>query len=142
MAVIDFYLWYQDLELKQEHIKCLLENVGYSSGVNYDYRGGKTNKIYSIVEDEAERMEKLKASYSRINSIRYIVSEAMYSLILINPLGYRAIKTKLEKVDKNKVKSKKETKSFFTKKQYMEAEQQALEYIREYLKKNGVNYYM
>lgn len=136
MAVSDFYLWYQAFERKQEHIKYLLENVGYSSGVSYDYRGGKTNKMYSIVEDEVERIEKLKASYAKIISISFIVSDIMLNLIHENPLGHKIVRAKLNKQDIKKVKGK------FNMKECIKAEQQALEYISGYLKKSGVNYYM
>lgn len=136
MLFNDFYSWYAALEQKQEHIKYLLENVGYSSGVSYDYRGGKTNKMYSIVEDQAEKLEKLKASYSKITNISFVVMDLMIELLDKNPLGYKVIKAKLKKQDIKKVRGK------FTIKECKEAEQQALEFIWNYLKKNGVTYFM
>lgn len=130
-----FYLWYAGLEEQEKKLKYLIDNVGYSRGMSYDYKGGKTNKRTSIVEAEAEELERLEADYWKLVDLNFIVTRLVLDTIHFNFLGYKVVRSKLENKDIREVKGRESLKAC------KEAEQRVIEYIKENLNKRNIGFY-
>jgi hypothetical protein len=130
----DFYSWYTKLEEKQRELQYIIDNTDGVKNISYDFKSGKTNKVGSSIESAVEKREELCNKYYKITRVILDVLQAMRSIIWDNVLGYEVVKGKLEG------KHLKDIKKRNTIKECNEAEEKAIDNIKECLRKLGVEY--